>query len=31
VPAKLGCSHPDIAAETALSPDQIAALCRDLL
>ena len=31
VPAKVGCSHPDIAAETALSPVQIAALCRDLL
>jgi hypothetical protein len=31
VPAKVGCSHPDIATEAALTPEQIAALCRDLL
>ena len=30
VPLKVGCSHPDIAAESVLTPDQIAALCRDL-
>jgi hypothetical protein len=31
VPAKVGCSHPEIAAETVLTPQQAAALCRDLL
>ena len=31
VPQKLGCSHPDIATETTLTTEQIAALCRDLL
>ena len=31
VPAKVGCSHPEIAAETVLTPDQITALCQDLL
>jgi hypothetical protein len=31
VPAKVGCSHPDVDASTALSPEQTAALCRDLL
>jgi Protein of unknown function (DUF3501) len=31
VPAKVGCSHPDIAAEAVLTPEQAAALCRDLL
>ena len=31
VPAKVGCSHPEIAAETALTPPQIAALCQDLM
>jgi hypothetical protein len=31
VPAKVGCSHPEIAAETALTPEQIAALCQDLM
>jgi hypothetical protein len=31
VPAKVGCSHPEIAAETALTPEQSAALCSDLL
>jgi len=30
VPLKVGCSHPDIVAESMLTPDQIAALCRDL-
>jgi hypothetical protein len=31
VPLKVGCSHPEIAAETTLTPEQTAALCRDLL
>jgi len=31
VPCKVGCSHPEIAAETALTPDQTAALCQDLM
>jgi len=31
VPQKLGCSHPDITAETILTPAQAAALCKDLL
>jgi hypothetical protein len=31
VPVKVGCSHAEIAAETVLMPEQIAALCRDLL
>ena len=31
VPRKVGCSHPDIASEAVLSPEQIAALCMDLL
>src|SRR5262245_57843855 len=31
VPVKVGCSHPEIAAESVLPPGQIAALCRDLL
>jgi hypothetical protein len=31
VPAKVGCAHPEAAAETALTPQQIAALCQDLL
>ena len=30
VPAKVGCAHPEVAAETALTPQQIAALCQDL-
>jgi hypothetical protein len=30
VPAKVGCSHPEISAETALTAPQIAALCQDL-
>ena len=31
VPARVGCSHPDIDAEAALNAEQIAALCQDLL
>ena len=31
VPAKVGCSHPEIVAETPLTPEQAAALCRDLI
>ena len=31
VPRKIGCSHPEIAAETTLTPEQTAALCLDLL
>ena len=31
VPAKIGCSHPEIVAETALTAEQIAALCQDLM
>jgi hypothetical protein len=31
VPAKVGCSHLEIAAEAVLTPEQTAALCRDLL
>ena len=31
VPRKVGCSHPDIAAETTLTPEQTVALCQDLL
>ena len=31
VPRKVGCSHPEISAETILTPDQTAALCQDLL
>ena len=31
VPAKVGCSHPEIAAETVLNAQQIAALCQDLI
>ena len=31
VPAKVGCSHPEIAAESVLPPEQVAALYRDLL
>lgn len=31
VPKKVGCSHQEIAAETTLTPEQVAALCRDLL
>ena len=30
-PLKIGCSHPDIAAETILTPEQSAALCQDLM
>lgn len=30
VPLKLGCSHPEIAAESTLTAGQTAALCRDL-
>jgi len=31
VPKKVGCSHPGIDAETILTPEQILALCRDLI
>jgi len=31
VPLKVGSSHPEIAAETTLTPDQTAALVRDLI
>jgi|SRR5687767_11634833 hypothetical protein len=31
VPRKVGCSHPEIAAETQLTTEQTAALCQDLL
>jgi hypothetical protein len=31
VPRKIGCAHPEIAVETALTPEQTAALCLDLL
>ena len=31
VPRKVGSSHPEISAETTLTPDQTAALCQDLL
>ena len=31
VPAKVGSSHPEIVSETALSAEQVAALCQDLL
>jgi hypothetical protein len=31
VPYKVGCSHPEIAAETVIPPEQAAALSRDLL
>ncbi len=31
VPKKIVCSHPDIAAESTLTPEQTAALCQDLL
>ena len=31
VPAKIGCSHPEISAEVALTPEQSAALTIDLL
>jgi hypothetical protein len=31
VPAKVGCSHLELAAETTLTPEQSAALCQDLL
>ena len=31
VPRKIGCRHPEISAETLLSPEQTAALCQDLL
>ncbi|HEX4998655.1 MAG TPA: DUF3501 family protein [Terriglobia bacterium] len=31
VPVTIGCSHPDIATETTLSPEQAATLCGDLL
>jgi Protein of unknown function (DUF3501) len=31
IPQKVGCSHPDIAAETTLTAEQTAALCRDLI
>jgi hypothetical protein len=31
VPAKIGCSHPEIVAETVLTAEQITALCQDLL
>lgn len=31
IPAGVGCSHPDIAADTKLFPQQIAALCKDIL
>lgn len=31
VPAKVGCGFPEIASEAALTPQQVAALCADLL
>jgi hypothetical protein len=31
VPLKVGCSHPEIAAEATLTNEQIAALCKDLM
>src|SRR5262245_59689164 len=31
VPSKVGCSHPDIAAETVLTAEQTVALCQDLM
>jgi len=31
VPCKVGCSHPEIAAEAVLTPEQTAALCQDLM
>jgi len=31
VPSKMGCSHPDLLAETPLTPQQTAALCLDLI
>jgi Protein of unknown function (DUF3501) len=31
VPHKVGCSHPEIVAESILTAEQTAALCRDLL
>jgi Protein of unknown function (DUF3501) len=31
VPSKVGCSHPEINAETLLTPGQTAALCQDLV
>jgi uncharacterized protein DUF3501 len=31
VPHKVGCAHPEIAAETLLTPDQTVALCQDLM
>ena len=31
VPRKVGCSHPEIAAEAVLPPEQTAALCQDLI
>jgi hypothetical protein len=31
VPKKVGCSHPEINAETTLTPEQILALCGDLI
>ena len=31
VPRKVGCSHPEVAAEAALTPEQTAALCQDLI
>ena len=31
VPLKVGCSHPEIHAEALLTPEQVTALCRDLM
>ena len=31
VPRKVGCSHPEVAADAVLTPEQIAALCQDLI
>ena len=31
VPRKVGCSHPEISAESVLTPEQTVALCQDLL
>jgi hypothetical protein len=31
VPRKVGCSHPEVAAEAVLTPEQTAALCQDLI
>ena len=31
VPRKVGCSHPEVAAEAVLTPEQTAALCQDLM